>query len=247
MRAVFLFALVCLAFGVVRAESNLLLSEDEAALHSSMAAWPQDEIMPLLAVPEDIRNMDLPELDHALVEADAEADVDADADAEGELDAEADMELDAETEAELDAEVEAEMGVSSTLSLSQLQEVMAGKMELSEAQTEQLLAEVTSAVASQVRADNCGSGWNSKLVPDINMSAACATHDRCYGRCGANKSTCDKNFLADMKAICKRKYPSGGLAIKLRLCNTQANVYYTAVAKLGGGPFSRGQKNCKKF
>jgi RHS repeat-associated protein len=86
---------------------------------------------------------------------------------------------------------------------------------------------------------NCGSGWQIYVIPDLSLSAACAAHDKCYGRCAANKDQCDKQFLIDMMSACKATSNFG-----VNDCYATALLYYSAVRTLGSGAFRRAQAQC---
>jgi hypothetical protein len=77
-------------------------------------------------------------------------------------------------------------------------------------------------------------GWASDsctLAPDRLFGPACVRHDACYVHHSADRATCDRRFLDDMRAICVRlpAYRAGA-------CTAAAYVYFTAV-RLGGWPF----------
>lgn len=78
----------------------------------------------------------------------------------------------------------------------------------------------------------CGpGGTGDQLVPDsgpwFNFTAACASHDACYGA-QLGQSYCDLRFRDDMYAHCATRawYQRG-------LCRSTANVYYEAVDRFG--------------
>lgn len=121
MRVSSLFLIVCLALAgltAVSADSSQIDALDRFELQhlqQSMKAWPSSEIMPLVAVPDDL----VPEAalepfeeePVGLLEGDAEVETEGEADQE--VDALVDAEIQAETDAEADmaiaAEVEAEL------------------------------------------------------------------------------------------------------------------------------------------
>jgi len=93
----------------------------------------------------------------------------------------------------------------------------------------------------------CGSGWNDLIVPDgdplfgwrYDFTPACQQHDACYGKCGADKTECDKQFYTAMQNICKSQSPGAD-------CYTQAGIYYLSVKLLGGPAFNAAQQKCCK-
>jgi len=108
-----------------------------------------------------------------------------------------------------------------------------------------------------LEANGCGSAdWRSTLVPDspffiINFQSACDTHDNCYGKCGANKATCDSEFRTNMKVLCYYKYnldivtdvPTLPNPV-LYACYGFAQLYYNAVSNHGQSAYDAAQKNC---
>jgi RHS repeat-associated protein len=97
---------------------------------------------------------------------------------------------------------------------------------------------------------SCGSGWSHAFVPEdfrglVTFTEACKKHDDCYGRCGSSKAKCDNQLRDDMRSACRKVYLSGGLHFGLGDCYDRADIYYTAVTKLGQGPFDEAQKSCK--
>jgi hypothetical protein len=106
--------------------------------------------------------------------------------------------------------------------------------------------------------------WLNKIVPEgffpslggYSFTAACNTHDICYGTCCADKVACDNQFLIDMKSECNRwtdrLYGSGGIfgwigegrlkQADRRACYLDASLYHSAVAKGGQKAFSAAQK-----
>ena len=100
--------------------------------------------------------------------------------------------------------------------------------------------------------NGCGDeSFKGNLVPNkpfgFNFEPACNGHDLCYGTCGSSKDACDKEFLNNMLDMCSSyKY----LPPLYSKCSALAVIYYEAVHKFGGTPFSDGQndacKDCKK-
>jgi RHS repeat-associated protein len=108
-----------------------------------------------------------------------------------------------------------------------------------------------------LEANGCGpADWRSALVPDspffiINFKSACDTHDNCYGKCGANKATCDSEFRTNMKVLCFYKYNLDIVTDvptlpnpMLHSCYGFAQLYYNAVSKQGQSAYDAAQKDC---
>lgn len=89
----------------------------------------------------------------------------------------------------------------------------------------------------------CGSGSTEGLVPDrplwFNFSSACQRHDHCYDTCGAEKDYCDSHFRADMRGTCNRRF--NRVDPRRRYCLETANTYHSAVHRMGGDAYRRGQ------
>ena len=66
----------------------------------------------------------------------------------------------------------------------------------------------------------------SSVMP---FTSACQQHDKCYARCGATKTNCDRAFLLDMMKLCNVVESSSGK----RDCNLWAFLYYQAVVLFG--------------
>lgn len=88
------------------------------------------------------------------------------------------------------------------------------------------------AAEAQEAATACGPGGaGDQLVPDsgpwFNFTAACASHDACYGA-QLGQTNCDYRFRDDMYAHCATRawYQRGP-------CRQTANVYYEAVRTFG--------------
>ena len=106
--------------------------------------------------------------------------------------------------------------------------------------------------------NGCGpEGWKNKYVPEnpfwiACFTPACNTHDNCYSKCGADKATCDKEFLTDMQVICYFDYgwanpiqkPPADLIAKQKACNLVAKSYYEAVKRFEEEPFKNAQTCC---
>lgn len=59
------------------------------------------------------------------------------------------------------------------------------------------------------------------------FTECCNDHDECYGKCGADKSKCDKIFLDCMKNVCKKKKN----IVTKTVCKGKAESFYLAVDK----------------
>jgi hypothetical protein len=107
-----------------------------------------------------------------------------------------------------------------------------------------------------LEANGCGpADWRNGLVPNIplwiiDFKSACDTHDRCYGKCDAEKEKCDTNFYVDMKVLFNREHewfaaipPPAGLAAKQDACDALAWAYHKAVSEFGQGPYDEAQKD----
>jgi RHS repeat-associated protein len=113
--------------------------------------------------------------------------------------------------------------------------------------------------------NGCGPiGWKTIIVKCLNkplggyvdFTDSCIAHDKCYGKCNANRDTCDDQFLEALSYACYKKH-----AIKINMLNdtpipihriNEINPFYqsclaVAVAyseavHLGGvGPYQDGQ------
>jgi hypothetical protein len=94
--------------------------------------------------------------------------------------------------------------------------------------------------------NGCGpaNGFLSRIIPNkigpfrnVDLTQACNNHDICYDTCNSVKSTCDQNFLADLKAACATAYPGQGpLDRYMRAgCTFDAYIYYAAVSQTPTG------------
>ena len=97
----------------------------------------------------------------------------------------------------------------------------------------------------------CGSANSDWIVPDeatiwgvyFNFTSACAVHDVCYGTCGMNKLTCDRNFYDTMKDWCENQYPTQRK--KRNKCKILANTYYAGVRNFAKGAYCSAQIEAK--
>jgi hypothetical protein len=88
-----------------------------------------------------------------------------------------------------------------------------------------------------------GSEWTIPENPiGFDFSDACKAHDECYGTCGASKGECDLRLRTIAKNQCKSYKNLSNPA----LCNFLADVYYTAISKLGQSSFNAAQKKACK-
>ena len=78
----------------------------------------------------------------------------------------------------------------------------------------------------------------------------CNKHDVCYQTVGSLRATCDGNFLDDMRAVCKKAYPTETTAYLLAhpkykneqsKCFNKAQLYYSAVTVAGASKFNKRQ------
>ena len=77
---------------------------------------------------------------------------------------------------------------------------------------------------------------------NTDFTAACNSHDECYGGCGNEKSKCDNAFGDDLANACK----SGQTGFWKTLCLADAASYKNAVVGLGGSPYENAQDEfCK--
>ena len=112
----------------------------------------------------------------------------------------------------------------------------------------------------------CGSGWSEWLVPDkpggFPFESPCQNHDDCYGdkgcKAGKTKAECDKGLRDDAMKVCATQpekvrdicaIPGGKGSVPCwryprKQCEGFANLYYSAVRKLGQGPFDSARKTC---
>lgn len=116
---------------------------------------------------------------------------------------------------------------------------------------------------------HCGAegDWRSGFIPDkwppaearnyfklllgkvdtVHVNKACKRHDDCYGKIGANKNECDKQFLNNMISECDRVYDSISELPILKACHLAANGYYDVVDKKGDTAFNNAQKSKRKM
>lgn len=72
---------------------------------------------------------------------------------------------------------------------------------------------------------------------------ACNKHDKCYGKCGKDKTRCDSDFRDDMQKECNKINSKGGTRKK---CEKIAKVYHFAVKRLGHEAYETAQNTfCK--
>ena len=97
---------------------------------------------------------------------------------------------------------------------------------------------------------SCGANYFQQFVArdnwgNINFSMSCQGHDICYETCGAFKKTCDTDFKHAMKTECKTLENNSMFNVERKLCRELANLYYSAVDRLGGEAFNTAQKHCQ--
>ena len=106
--------------------------------------------------------------------------------------------------------------------------------------------------ASRVSTNNCSAPWEIAIASgDLSaitvtqygnrkFKKACNRHDRCYGAgfCtyGKSRLTCDKEWLRDMKKVCKKM---SHLNPERHFCFAVANIYYEGVRLAGGSHYSK--------
>jgi Prokaryotic phospholipase A2 len=92
--------------------------------------------------------------------------------------------------------------------------------------------------------DGCGSGALEWAVPDkplgFDFTAACLTHDVCYGTCLSNKDRCDQQFGKDMLSVCPRP-TTFTETLRASACARLAGLYQAAVSNLGRSAWEAGQ------
>lgn len=167
---------------------------------------------------------------HASAQAETEAAVEAEVDAELAADAAAEAEAEAAVESEIDAEVALLEKAEATAllfssdapvdinahSADEVAPVMQSRpqphMVMVPASSPSIRARADAAVEEQedrallaleaaVFANGCGSGWQSKVVPQWNMAPACNRHDDCYEK-SADPATHSAIICAHLRSIC---------------------------------------------
>jgi len=86
--------------------------------------------------------------------------------------------------------------------------------------------------------DYCGSGWNSRFVPEY-FPSECRAHDFCYGNQSMSRLGCDNKFRDDMLRTCASRGSSP-------VCVGTAFIYYKFVRGFGEEPYNKGQKTPKQ-
>ena len=92
--------------------------------------------------------------------------------------------------------------------------------------------------------NGCGTGWNSKLVPDtiywVSITPACCIHDYMYsvGKTNEDKCVADRVFLNNMlriiESVTEWYYPTA-------LARRRALKYYEAVVSFGSTAYWEGK------
>jgi hypothetical protein len=96
--------------------------------------------------------------------------------------------------------------------------------------------------------NGCGPEGSSLPLPQGSAKASflepCNEHDRCYGTCNSDKSTCDSNFLTATRESCFAAYPrSDPDAWDARaVCLSRSRAYANAVKSLGQSAYDEAQK-----
>lgn len=99
------------------------------------------------------------------------------------------------------------------------------------------------------RCNGCGSGWNSKLVPDriyfLNINRACCIHDYMYevGTTIQDKRLADEVLLLNLKRLIDedKNFLRNNRFMKRRMKNI-AKIYYDFVDKFGEDAFFNGKE-----
>ena len=91
--------------------------------------------------------------------------------------------------------------------------------------------------------NGCGvQGMSIDIGPEFGsaFTEICNEHDRCYGRCGAPKERCDREFSRDMNKYCEsQRKRSMDL---YQQCQGIASLYATGVVTLGCSFYLDAQK-----
>lgn len=112
----------------------------------------------------------------------------------------------------------------------------------------------------------CGSKNNDWAIPEaplgFDFTKPCEAHDRCYGaacRTKTARSTCDQNFLNNMKSVCSKQPDTitdicptvyGGYFLcekhPKKACESLASIYYEVVVVKGEDPYLKAWEDCCK-
>lgn len=97
--------------------------------------------------------------------------------------------------------------------------------------------------------NGCGSGWNSKLVPDriylLNITRACCIHDYMYevGTTQLHKKIADEVLLLNLNRLINedRNFFRNNRFMKRRMKNI-AKIYYNFVVEFGNDAYWNGKE-----
>ena len=94
--------------------------------------------------------------------------------------------------------------------------------------------------------NGCGvQGMSIDIGPDFSaFTEICNEHDRCYGKCGASKEQCDREFSRELSEHCEslRKRRTSGNKDLYQKCQGVASLYTTGVVTLGCSFYLDAQK-----
>ena len=86
------------------------------------------------------------------------------------------------------------------------------------------------------------------IGPDLPaFTEICNEHDRCYGKCGASKDQCDREFSREMNEYCESQLEQS--TDLYQKCQGIAALYTTGVVTLGCSFYLDAQKQaciCKR-
>lgn len=99
------------------------------------------------------------------------------------------------------------------------------------------------------KCNGCGSGWNSKLVPDriyfLNINRACCIHDYMYevGITKFEKEVADEVLLLNLNRLINEdtNWIRNNSFVKRRMKNI-AKIYYKFVVEFGNDAFFNGKE-----
>ncbi|KAH7125783.1 hypothetical protein EDB81DRAFT_764885 [Dactylonectria macrodidyma] len=89
---------------------------------------------------------------------------------------------------------------------------------------------VTKSPAVPVVPNGCGDQSGGIKYPDLDFESDCWRHDRCWGNCDRDFTSCNSEFYDSMMATCSEKY---GIPTQNLLCRAAAVVYFEAVSDFG--------------
>lgn len=82
--------------------------------------------------------------------------------------------------------------------------------------------------------DGCSTGIAGYVFPDVGIfrptfTSSCDRHDKCYTTLGSTYSSCNGQFLSDMRDACKSSFNPLFFPVEYTACYNTANSYYAAV------------------